>query len=185
MKRIWLLAASVAVLSVMPAAAAEQGTPFKISLVPGVEAPHTAYVAGVDLGLIAAKTGKVEGVQAAIGYVATTDYSAGVQIAVVNKAVDFDGVKYGFINIAENMRGYSDGFVNLSTTFVGVQSGLFTKTRSMRGVQFGFVNVCDDMGGVQLGLVNYTRLMRGVQVGLVNIITESPLPAMVLANAYF
>jgi hypothetical protein len=33
--------------------------------------------------------------------------------------------------------------------------------------------------------VNVTRAMHGVQLGLVNIITEGPLPFMVLANASF
>lgn len=185
MKKLWLIAAGVLMLSGSMAVAEEQGTPCKVGLVPGVEAPQTSYVTGLDFGLLATKTQKIEGLQAAIFYAATTEKSAGVQVAIVNKSVDFDGVKYGFVNIVDNMRGYSDGLVNLSNTFAGVQSGLFTKSRSMRGVQFGFVNVCDDMGGMQVGLVNYTRLMRGLQIGLVNIITESKLPVMIVANARF
>jgi hypothetical protein len=127
MKKLIALVAVVLVAGVV-GASAQEATPVKLSLLPGISIPASKTVHGLDLGILATSINEVQGVQLAWIY-GKTEKLVGVQSAFVEEADDVTGVQWGFYNGA----------------------------KSVTGVQLGFINVTEQMNGVQLGLVNVIK----------------------------
>ena len=157
MRKTILLAVSALFISFGAAMAADNGSPIKISLVPGAAIPNTKLVTGLDLGILATNTPGVEGGQIALFYAKAGSGSIGYQYALVSVSDDFAGIKHGFVNVGG----------------------------SVTGIMTGFVNVSKQMHGIQLGFVNVTQNISGFQLGFANIITKSKLPFMVILNGSF
>ena len=80
-----------------------------------------------------------------------------------------------FYNYAETYTGVQLGLVNYSSVeFTGLQWGAVNVANSMKGVQLGTVNWAQSATGLQWGLVNYTATAQDLlQIGLVNIIGDN------------
>lgn len=185
MKRLFG-AVMAAVLMGAGAVQAQEGfSRVKLSLVPPVATSDAPLVSGLDFGLLATRTERLEGVQLGIFYAGLTGESYGAQAGLYAKSGDFYGEKWGLVAVADDVKGLNSGIVALCRDIIGYESGWYCQARSIKGMQAGLVNVAQRVSGFQLGLVNYTETMNGVQVGLLNIITKSSLPAMIVLNYKF
>ncbi|MBW2465196.1 MAG: hypothetical protein JRH11_26340 [Deltaproteobacteria bacterium] len=178
-KITWFLAAASlsAFLLAAPSNASAQ-KPVNLSVFNPIQiVPESESVSGLRLSLFHARNADVVGFDWVwLGFHQTTGNFTGV--AFVGLAVNMvDGTMTGWQATLGN-------FANGGMT--GAQTGVLNWNGGQStGMQWGVVNIADEFTGLQLGLVNYTRRMKGVQIGLANIITEGPLPFMVIANAMF
>ena len=111
----------------------------------------------------------------------------GFQLGIVNYTVGLKGCQLGLVNWNDLASyGWDIGLVNANQMeFSGCALGVLNYAESHRGLAVGLVNCAYDVNGCQIGLVNACDHMHGVQFGLVNMICGSPLPIMVIANAWF
>ncbi|MHB9156355.1 MAG: LA_2272 family surface repeat-containing protein [Endomicrobiales bacterium] len=181
MARIACVVAGILLFSAGTGAAA----PLKFSVVPGIETPRVKTVNGLDFGLLATSTSKINGCQIGLVYGRITARSIGAQIAPLAVSGDLDGAKWGIVSVASDLRGYNAAFVALCGSIIGVQQGVVCRSRGLLGLQVGIANFSVNASGLQLGLFNYTEKMDGVQVGLLNIITTSSHPAVPFFNFHF
>lgn len=118
-------------------------------------------VAGVQIGGLVARTGRLDGGVQLAGLVASANtVIAGVQIGgLASVAADVQGVQLGGTSTVA------------SGQLRGLQlAGVVSIARELHGVQLaGVANIAGDVDGLQLSLVNVARRMRGVQIGLLNI----------------
>jgi len=178
-KITWCLAAAslAAFLLAAPTNASAQ-KPVNLSVFNPIQiVPEAESVAGLRLSLFHARNANVVGFDWVwLGFHQTTGNFTGV--AFVGLAVNMvDGTMTGWQATLGNLA--KGGMTGVQTGALNWNGGQST------GLQLGAVNIADEFTGLQLGLVNYTRRMKGVQIGLANIITEGPLPFMVIANAMF
>jgi len=112
----------------------------------------------------------------------------GIELGLVySNTPDLTGFQFTFLyGRTENLTGIQMAFVANAKKASGIQLGAANMTSEMTGAQLAFINYAETFTGFQLGLVNYVKTMQsGLQIGFVNIITNSKLPAMVIANAKF
>lgn len=120
---------------------------------------------------------------------ANVDYGDVVacQFGAINSVGAFKGVQVGMFNWdGLEYYGLQFGIVNYARgKFEGCAFGILDYTAELKGAQIGLFNSATTVKGVQVGLVNACETISGFQLGLVNMITESPVPLMVLANGTF
>lgn len=112
----------------------------------------------------------------------------GLQFGAINYTVGLKGLQVGLVNWNELASyGLDIGLINANQMdFAGWSFGAIVNyADTYRGFACGLVNCAYDVTGFQLGLINACDHMHGVQIGLINLICGSPLPIMVLANAWF
>ena len=143
----------------------------------GISSITERKLKGVSIaGLLTAGSGRVDGVQAALGMNIIGGKMRGLQLAgISNVARNIHGVQLsGFVNIAESkFRGLQlSAFTNISMGVKGgVQIGGLANiaSRTMRGMQLGNYNYADTLRGLQIGLVNIAlQQPKGLQFGIVN-----------------
>ena len=158
----------------------------------GVQASALSWTEGNAYGLqVAGLANVVKGstwaLQAAFAN-AVWDDCRGLQLGAVNYTVGLKGCQFGLVNW-NNLAsyGFDVGLINANQMeFTGWSFGaLVNYAETCRGLSCGLVNCAYDVTGCQLGLVNACDHMHGVQFGLINMICGSPLPIMVIANAWF
>lgn len=148
-------------------------TPFMLGIVPPAQIPAEDYdVGGVRLNL------------------------------VCGRCVNFDGLDFGVVGIAENHANgwlfnvvsvaYGDG-VGLHTggvnwiggDFQGLQFGIANWADSGDVFQIGIYNGVRDAQGFQVGVINTAETMQGLQIGIVNVIKNSDVPFFPIINGWF
>jgi hypothetical protein len=197
----WALGATLAVAMCAPAGGAAQEPvsvtegetrPIQLSVFNPVQIqPDWTSIAGLRLSLFHSVNQDMIGFDWVLaGVNVTRGHFAGLAWSwiglnwVAGEAIGWQGA-LGNVALG-GLRGLQTGALNLTGDEAkGVQFGAVNVADRMTGLQLAVVNIADDFRGLQLGVVNVTRAMHGVQLGLVNIITEGPLPFMVLANASF
>jgi hypothetical protein len=176
--KLALLVLGIVLLLPRDAAAQQSGHPFQLSLINPIQiVPESQSVAGIRLAVFHSRNANVLGFDWTwIGLSETTGNFTGVAfVGFAGHIVqgEVTGWQATVVNVAgRGLSGAQTGGINVADGKAGV-------------VQLGLVNVAQDFTGLQLGVVNFTRRMKGVQIGLANIITEGPLPFMVIANASF
>ena len=158
----------------------------------GVQASAMSWTEGNAYGLqVAGLANVVKGgtwaLQAAFANAVWED-CRGLQLGAINYTVGLKGCQIGLVNWNDLASyGLDIGLVNANQMeFTGWSFGaLVNYAESYRGFALGLVNCAYDVTGCQIGLVNACDHMHGVQFGLVNMICGSPLPIMVIANAWF
>lgn len=117
------------------------------------------------------------------------DDAYGIDVGVLNWSQTYAGIRFaGLMNWTVGTAcGFEVAPINAGCDdFTGFQIGALNFTDRMTGCQIGCVNLADGAAtGVQIGIINAAENMTGVQIGAINIITKSPLPIMVIANAHF
>ena len=113
-----------------------------------------------------------------------------LQINLLTEAEYIEGAQFGLVNISgsdygpSKMNGLQFGAINIASEVKGTQGGLVNLILEgdMKGVQAGAVNVIDGVAkGVQIGLINYTNPLswnslekesKLLQIGLINYNSE-------------
>ena len=168
----------------------------------GVVSLETAQMAGVQGAAFTWTVESVYGIQAAAianvvdgnvfglqGASVNVDWcdAWGIQVGVVDYCNSFHGVQVGGFNWNNtSSHGWQTAVANADQEeFAGLSLGAVNYALRLTGCQLGVVNVADSVTGVQIGVFNAVQRMHGVQIGAVNIISDGPLPIMVIANASF
>lgn len=142
--------------------------PFNIGAAPGAEL-NTAFRGrkirnNFSVGLGATGAAGLDGVQAAVGAVWTTDYSRGVQAAV--GATVAQGPAWGVQTAV--------GATWARSRMTGVQIAALNYAKDLRGMQLGAVSLAGEARGLQAGVVAYTEgKVDGAQIGLVTYADEA------------
>lgn len=147
-----------------------------------------ADVYGIQVGAVANVVREnAYGLQVGLVNADFGESSAGLEVGVVNYALAYRGIQLGALawNVSSSA-GFQAGAVNWDfEDYVGGAVGVINSAGQLTGCQIGGINLAKEATGCQIGFFNATERMHGVQIGLLNLITESPFPIMVIANARF
>lgn len=159
MKKLMIIALGCTLAS--GAIAETQG--FQASLTPDIAMyPRDTHINGIALSI----WGENPQYGLGLGFInGSTGDSVGVSLGLVNYAENYQGVQYGFVNIASGeFIGWQGGYAWLSVNYA----------ESIIGAQTGLVNIAGKLTGAQLGLVNLAETVQnGLQIGLVNIMPDN------------
>ncbi len=151
--------------------------PVNVGVAPGADL-NRAFGRGpilnnLSFSLAAARSYRVEGIQAAVGGAWTDEDARGIQAAVgaVWTRGRASGIQaaVGLALAHGDMRGMQSAAVNLGLARVsGVQIGAVQWAEHLAGIQLGGVNVAGSASGVQAGLISVAKgEVEGLQIGLV------------------
>ncbi len=195
----------IAAFAALAAFGAMAWSPIGIGIVAPVQFPYTSSdvygirfgglfglnenVYGIDLGLAEVATGNEGGIQGGLFNVVWGDAMC-IQGA---GAINYNAASFGGLQVAGlcNWNGLTTYGLQCSTVnanqteLYGFSFGALNYSASLSGAQFGAINMADSVTGLQIGLINVCDKMKGIQIGGINMITTSPLPVMVFANAWF
>ena len=172
MKKILLLVAAVMVVS-CTGVFAEQWTPVRISLVPGLALPPFAVTKGISAGILASQLDVVWGVEGSFIWSRVDKEMYGAQLVFVGaRAGKMYGIQNSITSKAEEVRGIQGGFVSRANIVKGWQSS-FAYSKAQ------------DLTGLQTGIINYAKVLKGVQIGLINIAGNAKIKVLPIINAKF
>ena len=98
-------------------------------------------IQGIDLG-IASTSQNTAALQVNILFNRAHENFSGLQLSLVNQAGRSNGIILGGMNVTdESARGLEVGLINSAMECRGLQIGLINYTEIMTGVQIGFVNI--------------------------------------------
>jgi len=131
--------------------------------------------------------GSGKALEAGLANVTWGDFS-GVSLGAVNYGGAVAGLEVGaLVNwTCLGSRGLQVATVNADQVkYTGMSAGVINYGYAFSGLQLGVINLSEDMTGVQIGAINACDTLRGLQLGFINVVSTSPLPIMVIANASF
>lgn len=160
-----------------PVSADERPVALAVDLLPGFTLPPGAGQDGVralSFGPLITFSSHLRGIEAAGVVALKTGRVQGIQVSgVLNVAGQLEaGIQASTVNLAGGpARGIQAGVVNLvGGSLRGIQAGTVNLTGSLQGVQAGVTNlVFGDATGVQAGVFNYASGRAGWQVGVLNL----------------
>lgn len=116
------------------------------------------------------------------------DYAGGIQIALFNNDMDFDGLQFAAVNYCNgDMNGGAFSLMNWDEgATTGLSAGAINLAAKSNGVQLGAFNFVNGRAeGLQLGVINATDTLWGLQIGLFNINVKGAMAISPIVNWSF